>query len=220
MMISSHNLFWIYNIIQLSLVWVIAIVIIPLLSSFWTSTPTHISHMLINKLQLFCSFLLLDLNWFHMSKGMFLMSLVQSIYLSIGTLLVQSIDLSIALYRFDLLIYLLHLQFSHLYLISSWVNFSNPYLILLSYLTWLHMSKDMFPLQPIQSIYLFIRPCLFRLFTYPLCLVYVIYFHIYYILFAHLSIAFILSMVSRKSPCWNSIIRHPIFKSSAKFKGK
>jgi len=40
-----------------------------------------------------------------MSKGTFLMSLVQSIYLSIGTLLVQSIDVFIAFYRFNLLIY-------------------------------------------------------------------------------------------------------------------
>jgi len=47
------------------------------------------------------------------------MSLVQSIYLSIGTLLVQSTDLSIVFYRFNLLIYLWNLQFSYLYLIST-----------------------------------------------------------------------------------------------------
>jgi len=70
-MIRSYDLLWIHKVIHLSLVWVI--VIILLLSLFWTSTLTHISYMLISKLQLFYSILLLDLKWFHTSKGTFLM---------------------------------------------------------------------------------------------------------------------------------------------------
>jgi len=114
--IRSYDLLWIHKVIHLSSVWVT--VIILLLFLFWTSTPAHISYMLISKHQLFCPILLLNLNWFHMTKGTFLMSFVQSIYLSIGTLLVQSINQFITLYWSNLLIYLLHLQFSHLYLIS------------------------------------------------------------------------------------------------------
>ena len=73
-MIRSYNLLWIHKVIHLSLVWVI--VIILLLSLFWTSTPTRVSYMLISKLQLLYSILLLDLNWFHVSKGTFLKWLV------------------------------------------------------------------------------------------------------------------------------------------------
>ena len=95
-MICSYDLLGIHKVIHLYLVWVI--VIILLLSLFWTWTHTYISYMLTSKLQLFYSILLLDLNWFYMSKGMFLMQFVQSIYLSI------------ARNWSNLLIYLLHLQ--------------------------------------------------------------------------------------------------------------
>jgi len=61
-MVGSYDLLWIHNVIHLSLVW--GMVIILLLSLFWTSTATHISYMLISKLQLFYSILLLDLNRF------------------------------------------------------------------------------------------------------------------------------------------------------------
>jgi len=48
-MIRSYDSLWIHEVIHLLLVWVI--VIIPLLSLFWTSTLTRISYMLISKFQ-------------------------------------------------------------------------------------------------------------------------------------------------------------------------
>ena len=68
-MIGSYDWLRIHNVIHLSLVWVI--VIILLLSLFWTSTPTHTSYMLISKLQRFYSISLLDLNWFSWAKVCF-----------------------------------------------------------------------------------------------------------------------------------------------------
>ena len=86
------------------------------------------------------------------------------------------------------------------------MNFSNPYLILLSYLTWLHMSKCMFPLQFIQSIYLFIRPCLF---------IQSMYLSIAHCL-SRLSIALILFLVAIKSSSWSSVACHLVSNSSVK----
>ena len=120
-MISLYYLFWIHNVIQLSFVWVIAIVIIPLLSLFWTSTPTHISYILINKLlhSLFNLIVVLELA---SCEQRHVPIVACSIYLSIHwhfarpihlsihyTLLVQSICPSIVLCLSNLSIYLLHI---------------------------------------------------------------------------------------------------------------
>ena len=122
-MISSYNLFWIHNIIQLSMMWVIVIVIIPLLSLFWTSTLTHISYILINKLphSLFSLIITLKLASYEqrlvpiVTCSIYLSIhwyFARPIYLSIHyTLVVQSIYLSIALYLSNLSVYLLHIAY-------------------------------------------------------------------------------------------------------------
>jgi len=120
-MISSYNLFWVHNVIQLSLVWAIAIVIIPLLSLFWNSSPTHISYILINKLlhSVFNLIVVLELASYErrhvpiIACSMYLSihwNFARPIHLSIHyTLLFQSICLSIALCLSNLSIYLLYI---------------------------------------------------------------------------------------------------------------
>ena len=105
----------------------IAIIIIPLLSLFWTSTPTHISYILINKLldSLFNLIVAFELTSYN-QRHVFIVAC--SIYLSIHwhfarpihlsihyTLLVQSICPSIALCLSNLSIYLFIVRYlSHL----------------------------------------------------------------------------------------------------------
>ena len=120
-MISLYNLFGIHNVSQLSLVWVIVIVIIPLLSLFWNSTPIHISYILINKILHF-SFKLIVVLELASYEQRYVPSVACSIYLSIHwcfahpihlsiqyTLLIRSICLSITVCLSNLSIYLLHI---------------------------------------------------------------------------------------------------------------